>query len=76
MTRHWRTDKKRADLDLGLYAALVDLQNRCLRRRHGRVLCTVELREGVVVGHRCEESDLTEGELARIMTEKPQGWTP
>lgn len=56
--------------DLALDAALTDLRARCLRRRRGRVTCTVELVDGVCVGYRIEEDAMLERDIDRIMRER------
>ena len=40
--------------ELHLDAALTDFRHRIQRRRRGRVVCTVEILEGVVIEHRIE----------------------
>ena len=59
-------------VDADLERALKELRLRANRRRHGRILLTLEVHEGVVCDHRFEETELAEWELERIMTEKPR----
>ncbi|MHB8867452.1 MAG: hypothetical protein ACYC6T_08095 [Thermoleophilia bacterium] len=59
-----------SEYTLSLDAALADLRARCRRRKRGRIVCTVEIEEGVVVQHRCEETEMTERDLERVMSEK------
>ena len=60
-----------AGQDATLDAALEDLRHRCHRRKHGRVVCTVEILEGVVIEHRCEELAMTSADVAREMRCRP-----
>lgn|GEM_PF-6279016 len=62
--------------DSHLEAALTDLRHRCRRRKRGRVICTVEILEGVAIGHRCEEDGMLERDVERVMAGRPgKGWT-
>lgn len=59
-------------IDPGLVDVVADLQRRCSRRTHGRVVLTVELDAGDVVAHRCEETELTGDDVRRVMAAKPR----
>lgn len=60
-----------AGCELHLDAALTDFRRRIERRRRGRVVCTVEILEGVVVEHRIEEMALTSADVEREMRCRP-----
>ena len=61
-----------AGTDLHLDAVLTDLRHRCRRRKRGRVVCTIEILEGVCISHRIEEDGMLERDVERLMCERPR----
>lgn len=61
-----------AGTDLHLDAVLADFRHRIQRRKRGRVVCTVEILEGVCIGHRIEEDGMLERDVERLMCERPR----
>lgn len=75
MTAHTKRAHKYRDLDevdVELEEALDAIRTRARRLSRGRVIAVIERQDRVTVAHRVEVDQLTDGDLERVMTEKPR----